>query len=152
MAKLVLVGDGKERINYEKLVADLGITDKVIFAGYQNDVAPFYAIFDLFSLVSSHESFGLVLAEAMLQKLPIVATRVGGMQYIVEHEKTGFLVEKYNFEEIASRLEMLSLNSQLREDFGQKGYERAMENYTEESYVGKIEKLYLSLAKQNKFK
>jgi glycosyltransferase involved in cell wall biosynthesis len=151
-AKLVLVGDGRERKNYEKLVNDMKIADKVIFVGYQNDVAPFYAIFDLFSLVSSHESFGLVLAEAMLHKLPIVATRVGGMQYIVEDEKTGFLVEKYNVNEIASRLETLSLNYQLRKDFGLKGYERAMEHYTEQSYVGKIEKLYLSLIRQNNLK
>jgi glycosyltransferase involved in cell wall biosynthesis len=144
-AKLIIVGEGKEKINYQNLAAELGITDKVIFAGYQNEVANYYEIFDIFSLVSSHESFGLVLAEAMLHKLPVVATRVGGMQYIVEHEKTGFLVEKYNVEEIASRLEELCLNKTLRKDMGQNGFERAMNYYTEDKYVEKIQSLYLSL-------
>jgi len=81
----------------------------------------------------------------MLHKLPVVATRVGGMQYIVEHEKTGFLVEKYNVEEIASRLEELCLNKTLRKDMGQNGFERAMNYYTEDKYVEKIQSLYLSL-------
>ena len=150
--KLILVGDGSERINYEKLVNDLHIQKNVIFAGYQNNTSQFYSIFDVFSLVSAYEAFGLVLAEAMLHKLPVVATRVGGMRYIVEDNKTGFLVERYNVQEIADKLELLCNDLNLRKAFGQKGYERAIENYTEERYVKDIENLYLELVKQKKIK
>lgn len=151
-AKLILVGEGPERLKYEQQVQDLEITDKVIFVGYQPDVTKYYSIFDVFTLVSAYEAFGLVLAEAMLNKLPIVATRVGGMKYIVEDNKTGFLIEKYNVHEIANKLELLCNDINLRKIFGENGYERAMKNYTEERYVKDIENLYLELIKQKKLK
>lgn len=145
--KLLLVGDGREKANYEKLVAELSLENNVIFAGYQNDVTCYFSIMDIFSLVSSHESFGLVLAEAMLHKIPIVATRVGGMQYIVEDNKTGFLVDKYDVNAIANQLKLLCIDKNLRLKFGQSGYEKALENYTEEHYVTNIQNLYTSLRK-----
>src|SRR5690606_38132702 len=59
-AKLLLVGEGPEKEGYEKLVNELGISNQVIFAGYQSDVSLFYQMMDVFALVSTHESFGLV--------------------------------------------------------------------------------------------
>jgi len=147
--KLLLVGDGKEKNNYLHLVKELSIEGKVIFVGYQNDIHPYYSIMDVFSLVSSHESFGLVLAEAMLHKLPIVATKVGGMQYIVDENSTGFLVSKYDVDAIASALKTLTINSDLRIKFGRAGYEKAIKNYTEEHYVTSLLKVYDSVKKTN---
>ncbi len=147
---LVLVGDGPEKGNYEHLVQQLNIEKSVTFEGYQDDTAKYYAIFDIFSLVSAHESFGLVLAEAMLSKLPIVATKVGGMQYIVDHEKTGYLVEKQNIVEIAEKLEILCNAESLRTEMGKAGYQKAMENYTEEQYVNRVKTLYSALLKKKK--
>jgi len=147
---LVLVGDGPEKGNYEHLVQQLNIEKSVTFEGYQDDTAKYYAIFDVFSLVSAHESFGLVLAEAMLSKLPIVATKVGGMQYIVDHEKTGYLVEKQNIVEIAEKLEVLCNSESLRTEMGKAGYQKAMENYTEEQYVKRVKTLYSELLKKKK--
>lgn len=146
--QLILVGDGPERTNYEALVKKLDIEKHVVFEGYQDDTAKYYKIFDIFSLVSAHESFGLVLAEAMLSKLPVVATKVGGMQYIVENDKTGFLVEKYDVNAIAEKLELLCENASLRKEMGVSGYEKAISNYTEERYVTKVEELYSELLKK----
>lgn len=143
--KLVLVGDGVEKQRYIQLVQDLGIQKQVHFAGYQADSAMYYRIFDIFSLVSSHESFGLVLAEAMFHKLPVVATKVGGMKYIVDDNETGFLVEKFDVQAIADKLEILSVNKQLRQELGQKGFLKATQNYTEERYVNNINDLYNNL-------
>lgn len=143
--KLIIVGEGKERNNYQQLAIDLGIEKDVIFAGYQEEIHQYYHLFSIFSLVSAHESFGLVLAEAMLHKLPVVATRVGGMQYIVDDKKTGFLVSPGNIEEITNSLEQLVSNSKLRQELGNKGYDKAMREYTEELYVKKVEGLYIEL-------
>lgn len=148
--KLILVGEGEERINYEELVKKKGIQDKVIFAGYQEDVALYYSLFDVFSLVSAYEAFGLVLVEAMLHKLPIVATRVGGMQYIVDDLSTGFLVEKYNIDDITEKLLLLSEDESLRKKYGQNGFIKAMNEYTEERYVKDVEQLYFDLIKNKK--
>lgn len=143
--KLVIVGDGKEKENYQKLVLELGIKDKVVFAGYQYELDKYYQMFDIFSLVSSHESFGLVLVEAMFHKLPVVATRVGGMKYIVDDYKTGFLVEKYDVNDISDKLTQLCENKVLRENFGENGYVKAIENYTEKRYVKDVQNLYLEM-------
>lgn len=147
---LILVGDGPEKVNYERLVQQLNIEKSVTFEGYQDDTAKYYAIFDVFSLVSAHESFGLVLAEAMLSKVPVVATKVGGMQYIVDHEKTGYLVEKQNIVEISEKLEILCNSESLRTEMGKAGYQKAMEHYTEEQYVNRVKILYSELLKKKK--
>lgn len=140
--KLLLVGDGPEKKGYEKLVHDLEISEKVVFAGYQSDVHLFYQLMHVFSLVSEREAFGLVLAEAMLNKLPVVATRIGGMKYIVADQETGFLVEPRNVNAITEKFEWLYSNSDLAKEMGEKGNLRALENFTEKMYVKKIEELY----------
>lgn len=145
--KLILVGDGAERNNYEKLAENLGIKNNVIFAGYQNEVGKFYSVFDIFCLTSAFEAFGLVVAEAMLHYLPVVATSVGGIQYIVDDGKSGFLVEKFNIDEIANALAILCSDKEKRTFFGKNGYLKAIENYTEEKYVEKVKNLYLEQIK-----
>lgn len=148
--KLLLVGDGPEKIHYQKLAQDLNISDKIIFTGYQSDVTLFYKMMNIFSLVSRNESFGLVLAEAMLNKLPVVATRVGGMKYIVDDQETGFLVEPYQIDEIAEKFEYLYQNPEVRTEMGKSGLGKALNEYTESIYSKKIEELYLALANYKK--
>lgn len=143
--KLLLVGDGPEKESYEILVNELAISDKVIFAGYQSDVTLLYKMMDVFSLVSAREAFGLVLAEAMLNKLPVVATKIGGMKYIVDGNKTGFLVNPFHIDEIAEKLEILYQKPMLRQEMGEKGFEKAMIEYSEKSYVQRVEELYNNL-------
>lgn len=140
--KLLLVGEGREKVGYQSLVEELKITDKVIFAGYQSDVSLFYQLMDVFALVSRNESFGLVLAEAMLNKLPVIATKVGGMKYIVDDRKSGFLVEPFQIKEIQEKLEIFYTDESLRKQMGEAGYFKAMKEYTEENYVQKINDLY----------
>ena len=146
--KLVLVGDGVEKQKYLQQAISLNIQNHIVFAGYQKNTASYYSIFDIFTLVSSHESFGLVLAEAMFHKLPILATRVGGMKYIVDDNETGFLVEKFDVSDIAAKLEILCKDTVLRNTFGKNGYSKAIENYTEERYVSNVASLYLQLVHQ----
>lgn len=146
--KLLLLGEGDEMDNYMNLAKDLNVEENVIFVGFQEDISLYYSIMNIFSLVSSREGFGLVLAEAMLNKLPVVASNVGGMKYVVEQDKTGYLVERYNVNEITEKLEKLIKDEELRLRFGEAGYKRAMENYTEDIYVKNVENLYLELAKK----
>lgn len=143
--KLLLVGEGPEIINYKQQANELDISDKIIFAGYQSDVSLYYKLMDVFALVSAREAFGLVLAEAMLSKLPVIATKVGGMKYIVDHDTTGFLVEPHNANQVAEKLEELFNNSKLRNTMSENGYNKAMKQFTEEVYVGKVSNLHFSL-------
>ena len=148
--KLVVVGDGPEKENYEKLAVTLGISDRVVFTGYQNQIGMYYSIFDIFCLVSAYEAFGLVLVEAMLHKLPVIATNVGGMQFIVDDHKTGYLVEKFDVDAISNKLTILCDDVGTRIQFGENGYRKAIQNYTEERYVKNVENLYIELIKKEK--
>lgn len=150
--KLVLVGDGPERSSYEELVQKLHLQGRVIFTGYQNNIENYYAIFDIFCLVSAFEAFGLVIAEAMLHKLPVVATNVGGIQYIVDDKATGFLVEKFDVEDISQKLTILIKDKNLRKQFGENGFLKAKKNYTEERYVNNVSDLYLALISKKNIK
>lgn len=143
--KLLLIGDGPERKFYEALAKDLCVSQKVIFTGYQPDVYLFYNLMNVFSLVSRNESFGLVLAEAMLCKLPIIATKVGGMKYIVDDGITGFLVGPMDVASITDKMELLFQTPVLLKEMGNSGFIKAKREYTESIYIKKIENLYLNI-------
>lgn len=146
--KLLLVGTGPELKNYRILAEKLNVTDQIIFTDYQSDVTLLYQMMNVFSLLSTHESFGLVLAEAMLNKLPVIATRAGGMKYIVDHENTGFLVDVKNVFQIREKMERLYQNRALASSMGERGYAKALSQYTESEYVHKVHTLYYNLYKK----
>jgi len=72
--RLVLCGDGPERVRLIEAISSLGLTDKCILPGYQGNVAPFYGLADIFVLPSHSEGSPNVLLEAMAYGVPIVAT------------------------------------------------------------------------------
>jgi len=92
-ARLMLVGEGSERGALSALAQELGMSDRVIFAGYINDPTPFYCSADLFVLSSDYEGFGNVLIEAMASGLSIVSTDCpSGPREILKGGKYGRLV------------------------------------------------------------
>jgi L-malate glycosyltransferase len=90
-AQLVLVGDGPDRSSAEWLVHDLGIQGRVHFLGKQDRVNELLPLADLMLLPSQLESFGLAALEAMACKVPTIATRVGGVPELIDHDETGLL-------------------------------------------------------------
>ncbi len=73
-ARLMLLGSGPQEAPLRALAEQLGLAERVIFAGFQRDPAPFYAAADLFVLSSNHEGFGNVIVEALSHGLPVVST------------------------------------------------------------------------------
>lgn len=90
-SKLLMVGDGPERIKAEKLVDKLGLKSKVLFLGNSNEVAKILCYTDVFLLPSETESFGLAALEAMAASTVVVSTNSGGLPEVNIHNKTGFL-------------------------------------------------------------
>src|SRR6266498_3288044 len=101
-AKLLLLGDGPERSPAEWLAVKKGIHDDVIFLGKREQVYEKLAIADVLLLPSELESFGLVALEAMASEVVPIATRVGGVPEVIEHEKSGFLAAVGDVEAMAS--------------------------------------------------
>jgi glycosyltransferase involved in cell wall biosynthesis len=79
-----IVGDGPERLNLERLVKNLNLTERVIFAGWSNNVNVFYNNSDIQLIPSLWEGFGLVAVEGMSTGLPIVASKVTGLQEVLD--------------------------------------------------------------------
>jgi N-acetyl-alpha-D-glucosaminyl L-malate synthase BshA len=90
-AKLLLVGDGPERINTEMLCRELGNCEHVRFLGKQDAIEDLLAIADLFVLPSEQESFGLAALEAMACEVPVISSNAGGLPEINIQGETGFL-------------------------------------------------------------
>lgn len=116
--RLVVVGDGPERPALEALAGSLGLADRVEFTGYHQDVAPFYAKFDIFALSSDTEQMPLSVIEAMASGLPVVSTAVGDIRLMVAPENADFIVP-VDEATLAGALAALGGDREARLRFGQ---------------------------------
>jgi N-acetyl-alpha-D-glucosaminyl L-malate synthase BshA len=113
-ARLILVGDGPDRPDLERRVADEGLTDAVSFVGEQHNLVPWLSVADLFLLPSAQESFGLAALEAMACHVPVVASNVGGLPEIIEDGVTGFVCPPDAVDTMAERGVALLIDPALR--------------------------------------
>ncbi len=90
-AKLMMVGDGPERLGAEELVKELGIENKVIFFGNSSEIDSILKYSDLFLLPSETESFGLAALEAMANKVPVISSNAGGLPEVNVQGVSGFM-------------------------------------------------------------
>jgi N-acetyl-alpha-D-glucosaminyl L-malate synthase BshA len=90
-AKLLLVGDGPERINIEMLCRELDLHQSVTFLGKQNQIEEILSICDLFLMPSETESFGLAALEAMACEVPVISSNAGGLPELNVDGQTGFM-------------------------------------------------------------
>nr|WP_262899621.1 glycosyltransferase family 4 protein [Chryseosolibacter histidini] len=122
--KLVIVGDGPKRAGLEQLAQELGLQDRVHFAGFQQDVDLFLAQSKIFALTSVIEGFPNALIEAMSTPLACVSFNCeAGPSEIIHDGENGYLVEVGDVDTLAKRLQALALDSQLRERIQQKASE-----------------------------
>lgn len=128
---LVLAGDGPLQMEFEALAASLGIRKQTRFVGRRPaaEIAQLLQGCEVFVLPSREEPFGIVLIEAMACRKPIVATAVGGIPEIVEHQKSGILVEPDNPAALTEAIRRVLRNSELRKTIANNGHSRVMEHF-----------------------
>ncbi len=143
--RFVLVGDGGLRAQLEHFSNVLGITDYVLFLGKRNDVPQILAASDIFVLSSLWEGLPLVLVEAGLARLPVVATRVDGIVEVVEDGRSGFLVRPGDPHALAGAIQTLLENAALREQMGEEGRAIALQRFTMERIASQVADLYHEL-------
>ncbi len=99
-SKLLLIGDGPERINMERLCRELGVCDDVRFLGKLGAVEEVLSIADVFLMPSEKESFGLAALEAMACEVPVISSNTGGIPELNLHGVTGFVSEVGDVEDM----------------------------------------------------
>ncbi|TGD59447.1 N-acetyl-alpha-D-glucosaminyl L-malate synthase BshA [Flavobacterium humi] len=100
-AKLMMVGDGPEKEEAEKLCQELGISDKVIFFGNSHEINQILSYSDLFLLPSETESFGLAALEAMACHVPVISSNSGGLPEVNIHGVSGYLSDVGDVDDMA---------------------------------------------------
>jgi L-malate glycosyltransferase len=139
---LLIVGDGPEQANLERLTAELGLWARVQFLGYSADIGGICAASDMVVLASRMDSFGLVLIEAGYLSLPVVASAVGGIPEVIEDGVTGLLVPPDDAHALAAALARLIDDPDYRERLGRAGKKRVETLFGVERMVANFHEAY----------
>mgnify|MGYP001371605594 CR=1 FL=1 len=141
-AHLVVVGSGDLKEHLLDLATTLGVRDRVHLIGHRDDVEVCLTGMDLFVLPSLNEGMGRALIEAMAAGLPVVASQVGGVPALIEHERTGLLVPPADSHALAASLRSLLERPDLRRQLGEAGRRSVTERFAAEAMVRALEQLY----------
>jgi glycosyltransferase involved in cell wall biosynthesis len=144
---LLLVGEGPRRRHLGELAGELELGDWVHFLGQRNDVPAILADSDVKVLSSRWEGLPGAIMEAMASKLPVVATKVGGVPELLEHGHNSFLVESEDPGAFAQALRLILTDGPLRKQMGQAGYERIIADFQLDDKVAELGNVYDQLAR-----
>jgi glycosyltransferase involved in cell wall biosynthesis len=142
-AYYLVVGDGSHRNPLIEEVKKANVNDRVIFAGMRKDVTRLLAASDIFVLPTLTEALPTVLAEAMAAKLPIIASRVGGIPEMINDGENGCLVEPQDLTGLAFACIHLLRDPEKRLIMGAAGWNIVNQKFNIERQVDKLEGLYL---------
>jgi glycosyltransferase involved in cell wall biosynthesis len=143
-AKFVIVGDGYKKNDLMKLAWDSGIGHKVFFTGFidVDTLRQLYHTADVFVVPSLYEPFGIVALEAMAARTPVVASNVGGLSEIVDHETTGIHVYPGNSDSLAWGILRVLENPRLSTKLREQAYRKVNALYNWDRIAGQTEATY----------
>lgn len=143
--RIFIVGKGSEEETLQNLTRTLGLTSRIHFCGFVNDITPYLNAADVYVNASvGTEATSLAIAEAMSLSLPIVATSYGGNTAMVKDGKNGILVPPHNARALADALSIIT-DEKLRERFGKTSYEIYASTFSAETMARASEALYQNL-------
>ena len=146
--RLLIAGDGAEMDALKKLSEDLGVSEEVCFAGWITDTDSFYSAIDINSLTSLSETFSYSLTEGARFHLPTVASRVGGVPYLIDHGIHGLLFEAGDFETLSRHLTAMAQDPELRKHLGERLFQRAKSDYSLESTLERQLDIYHTILRR----
>jgi glycosyltransferase involved in cell wall biosynthesis len=140
--RAILVGEGPERANLERLISRLNLADVVTLAGVFPDVRPLYGIADIFALPSHSEGSSNVILEAMAAKVPIVATRVGGTPEILTDGDTALLCADRDPLALGQSIERVLGDDALAKGLAASAFNRVQTRFSPERYRQTLVAIY----------
>ena len=140
-AKLVLVGDGPEKENIEKLCKELDTCGDIHSLGKVKDVEKIIGLADLFILASETESFGLAALEAMAARVPVISTNMGGIPEVNVHGFSGMVSNVGDIDDMAKNALAILKDEKIIQQFRTNAYEQS-KNFSIEKILPMYEKVY----------
>lgn len=140
--KLILVGDGPDRSECERLARQLNLMDHVKFLGKQEGLVEILNSADIFLIPSQSESFGLAALEAMSCGKPVVSSSVGGLPELIKHNETGFIAEIGDVDRMAKYVVDLLTNDKKYEAFSKSSRDRALNKFDKSKVIPMYEEFY----------
>ncbi len=143
----LLTGGGPLEAYLKQKTIEMGISGEVVFLGVRHDIPEIIPAFAIYVQPSvwSGESFSLSTVEAMACGVPVIASRVGGLQEVVEHEKTGYLFNPENPDELARYLELLLDNPDKACSLAKRARIKVEKDFSKTVFKDRINHLYLDL-------
>lgn len=139
---LLIVGNGELRLPVEKYIKEHNLGERVRLLGQRSDIPQILAASDIFVLSSRWEGLPYTIIEAMMAGLAVVATRVGGIDELVDDGVTGFLVPPKDSKALAGAIKKLIDNPEICLRMGQAGHNKAIKNFNLDNMLIKTHKVY----------
>jgi len=146
LATLVILGEGPQRRMYEQMAASRGLLGSVLFLGHVADVSDYLQATDVYVSPSFHEGFPNALLEAMACGLPVVASRIGGVEDVIKHEVNGLLVAPGNSDELAKAVLQFLQCPEKAEEMGRQAARTIREQYAIDAVAPRYLNLYRELS------
>lgn len=146
----IIVGDGELKAELQALVKSLKLEDSIYFPGYQHQVTEIIAQLDFAAMPSRWEGFPLIPIEIFAMGKTLVASDIGGINEIVEDGKNGLLVPKEEEKELCQAMEILLVNTELRQQLEEQAKIDYMEKYSYQSFLDSYMHLYEWVNKEHR--
>ncbi|NUM25140.1 MAG: glycosyltransferase family 4 protein [Candidatus Buchananbacteria bacterium] len=147
--RLVVVGEGELRRDYQDLAAQLGIDNKVIFTGYvpNDDLVKYYNVADVVVLpsVDKSEAFGLTLVEGMSCAKAVIASNLAGVRGVIDQEINGLVVQPRDANDLATKVNFILMHQTLAGEYGLAGREKVLRKYNWKIIGEQLDNLYKNL-------
>jgi len=141
-ARLLLVGEGRERPALEALIRNLGLEQQVMMLGTRSDLGDLFRAMDLFVMPSLWEGLSLAMLSAMAAGLPVVATSVGGVSEVFCNDEFGYSVPAGDATALADKIAECIANLLAAKLKGEKGEQHVRDNYSDAAMVNRLESVY----------
>jgi len=140
----MLLGSGKDEQYLKKIAMELNLSN-VIFEGFKENIADYFALFDIFVYPSKEEGLGSAILEVFHFKKPVIAANVGGIPDILGDNEYGLLINAFNDHELAEKIMTLYQDETLRNHYAEVGFQRK-EVFSSDKICGDYYQLYQKMS------
>jgi glycosyltransferase involved in cell wall biosynthesis len=148
-ARFFMIGGGPLQEELRKLVKELEIEDRVVMTGHRSDIPEIMGDLDVFLMTSKTEGLGTTVLDAFANRIPVVATRGGGIPEMIEDGVSGYLSEIGDYKNLARQVLVLLQEEERRVSFAEHAFETLRKGFTKEETARRTVAIYREVLEAN---